>query len=192
MPQLSRRRFVELGLGGTLALGLAGGLFRWFRAGYALRAGEVALALSDKQLSVARALVDALVPGGDGMPSGVELGVHQQIDEQVWAAEPFVAADLRAALELVEHVPPLLGHFGRLSSLDREARRAVVESMLRSQRDLFVQVAFGLKQLVHMLYYAHEAVWPHIGYDGPWQPEAVPPDSALRYAEMLQRARGRT
>ena len=124
------------------------------------------------------------------MPSGLELGLHQQIDEQVWAADPHVAGDLRAALELLEHVPLLFGHFGRLTSLDREARRDVIESMLSSQRDLFVQVGFGLKQMVQMLYYANDAVWPHIGYDGPWQPTPVPPESSLRYAALLRQARG--
>lgn len=190
MPELSRRQFVQLGLGGALALGLSGALLRWVRAGYRLQPGEVAIALSDKQLSVARALVDALAPGDDGMPSGVELGLHQQIDEQVWAADPHMTGDLRAALELIEHVPPLFGHLGRLTSLDREARQDVIESMLCSQRDLFVQVAFGFKQLVQMLYYANDAVWPHIGYDGPWQPKPVPPDSSLRYAALLRQARG--
>jgi len=191
MTEPSRRRFIALSFSGTLALALGGGLFRWFRAGYALGPGEVAIALSEKELCVARSLVDALAPGEDGWPNGVALALHQRIDEQVWAADADTARDLRAALQLIEHVPPLLGHYGRFTSLSRDARVDVFEQLLDSHRDVLVQVAVGLKQLVQMLYYAEDAVWPHIGYDGPWIQERKPPDSALAYARLLQQRGGK-
>lgn len=187
----SRRQLIQVGIGGAVALALGGGLLRWVGSGYALRPGEVALGLSVKQLCVARALVEALAPGGDGFPSGLELGIQQRVDEQVWAADDGTAADLRAALELIEHVPPLLGHFGRFSSLELRARQQVFEQLLRSRRDLFVQVAVAFKQLVQLCYYTDARVWPHIGYDGPWVKEAKPPASALAYARLLAEKAGR-
>ena len=163
MSELGRRRLIQVGIAGAALLTVGGGALSWITRGYALRAGEVAIGLSVKQMCVARAVVEALTPGGDGLPSGLELEVHQRVDEQVWAADPGMADDLRAALELIEHVPPLL----------------------RSRRDLFVQIAMAFKQLVQLCYYADERVWPAIGYDGPWIPEPKPAASALLYAKLL-------
>lgn len=187
----SRRQLIQLGIGGAAVLALGGGLFRWLGSGYALGPGEVAIGLSVKQLCVARALVEALVPGGDGMPSGRELRLQQRVDEQIWAADDGMAGDLRAALELIEHAPPLFGHFGRFTSLGLEARQEVFDQMLRSRRDLFVQVALAFKQLIQLCYFADERVWPAIGYDGPWITEAKPPASALAYAKLFADRGGR-
>jgi hypothetical protein len=151
----------------------------------------VAIGLSEKQLCVARALVEALLPASGALPDGVSLGIHQRIDEQVWAADADMGGDLRDALELIEHVPPLLGHWGRFTSLDLDARVDVFLALLRSRRDLLVQVALAFKQLVHMLYYADASVWPHIGYDGPWEKTPKPPESSLRYAQLFSERGGR-
>ncbi len=191
MSALGRRQLLQVGVGGAALLALGGASLRWLGSGYALRTGEVALGMSVKQWCVARSLVEALTPGGDGLPTGAELGLIQQIDEQVWAADEGMARDLCAALELVEHVPPLFGHLGRFSSLSVAARQDVFDRMLRSRRDLFVQVAVGLKQLVQICYFADQRVWPAIGYDGPWVKEARPPASALAYQKLLVDRRGR-
>lgn len=191
MSDLGRRQLIQVGVGGAMVLALGGLGLRWLGSGYLLRAGEVALGLSVKQLCVARALVEALAPGGDGFPGGAELGLVQRIDEEVWAADDGMASDLRSALELLEHVPPLLGHMGRFSALSVAARGDVFERMLRSRRDLFVQVAIGLKQLVQICYYADARVWPAIGYDGPWIKEAKPPASALAYQKLVGERGGR-
>lgn len=185
MNELGRRRLIQVGIGGAALLAVGGGAFRWVTRGYALRAGEVAIGLSVKQMCVARALVEALTPGGSGLPSGVELGIHQRVDEQIWASDPGMASDLRAALELIEHVPPLLGHTGRFTSLDLASRQDVFDRMLRSRRDLFAQIAVAFKQLVQICYYADERVWPALGYDGPWIREPKPPASALLYAKLV-------
>jgi hypothetical protein len=41
-----------------------------------------------------------------------------------------------------------------------------------------------------MLYYAEDSVWPHIGYDGPWETVRKPSPSSLRYRELLRQQRG--
>lgn len=187
----SRRQLLQVGLGGAVALAVGGGLLRWLGSGYTLVPGDAAVGLSVKQLTVARALVETITPAGDGWPSGLELGLHQRIDEQIWAADPAMADDLRAALELIEHVPPLLGHFGRFSALGLEQRREVFDALLRSRRDLFVQIALGFKQLVQLCYFADERVWPHIAYDGPWIKEAKPPPSAVAYQSLFLERGGR-
>lgn len=191
MTEPTRRQLIQLGIGGAAVLALGGGLLRWVGSGYALGPGEVAIGLSVKQLCVARALVGTLAPGGEGLPSGLELGLVQRLDEQVWASDEGMAGDLRAALELVEHAPPIFGHFGRFTSLGLAARQDVFDKMLRSRRDLFVQVASAFKQLIQLCYFADERVWPAIGYDGPWIKEAKPPASALAYAKLFADRGGR-
>lgn len=186
----SRRRFLVLGGAGALALGAAGIGLSLLARGYALRPGEVALGLGVKELCIARAIVEALLPGGDGMPSGLELSVHQRIDEQVWAAEPALRSDMRAALQLLEHAPPLFGVFHRLTALSPGERVEVLQRMQRSKREVFVQAATAFKQLSHMLYYASPEVWTAIGYDGPWVKAARPPESARRYAELFRARTG--
>lgn len=168
-------------------LALGGGTLRWVNGGYALAPGDVAIGLSVKQLAVARAIVDALAPGEDGWPSGIELGIHRAVDEQVWAADPGMADDLRRGLELIEHVPPLFGYLGRFSSLDRARRQALYEKLLRSRFDVLVQVATAFKQLVQLCYFANDRVWPLIGYDGPWVKDPKPPESAVAYAELVRK-----
>lgn len=184
----TRRRWLQAGAA-SAALLTAGGALRWVSGGYALPGGEVAIALTAKEMVVVRAVVEALLPGGDGLPSGLELGVHQRVDEEVWAQAEPVRQDLKAALMLLEHGPPLLGRFGRLSSLPVPDRVVVLERMLLSDVGVAVQAAAALKQLCHLHYFAHPSVWPHLGYDGPWMLVEKPPPSRLRYEELLARRR---
>ncbi|MCB9575419.1 MAG: hypothetical protein H6717_00135 [Polyangiaceae bacterium] len=175
----SRRRLFQLGAGGALLLGGVGA-FRWLTSGYALAPGEAAIGLGVKEYCIAKAVVDAL------LPDGVALGVVQGMDEQVWAAEPGLQADLRAALLLIEHSPPLFGVLGRFTRLGRTARQELLTRMLRSKREVFVQAVSGLKQMAQILYYSTDAVWDAIGYDGPWIKERKPPASALAYQKLLK------
>lgn len=186
----TRRRFLAAGIGGVTLLG-AGGLLRWVSAGYALPVGDVALALTTKEMVVVRAIVDTLFPGDDEVPSGLALEVHQGIDEEVWAQPDETRADLKAALQLLEHAPPLFGTFGRFSSLPRETRAELYQAMLTRGPAVVVQASLALKQMGSLLYYAHPRMWPHLGYDGPWMPVAKPPPSRLRYQELLSAARGK-
>lgn len=186
----TRRRFLTLGLGGAALLG-AGGALRWLTLGYSLPPGDVAVALSTKEMAIVRAIVEALLPGDDGLPSGLALSVHQRIDEEVFSQPDEVQEDLKAALQLLEHGPPLFGAFGRLTALAPEERREVLARMLRSDVDVVVQAAVAMKQLAHIFYFTREEVWPHIGYDGPWILTPRPPESSLRYAEILAESKQR-
>jgi hypothetical protein len=190
MATLSRRRLFQLGAGGAALLGTSVGALRWLTAGYALASGEVALGLDEKEYCIAKAVVDALLPGGDGLPNGVDLGVVQGMDEQVWAADAALQSDFRAALVLIEHAPPLFGTLGRFTRLARAQRQELLERMLRSKREVMVQSAAGVKQMAQILYYATDSVWNAIGYDGPWIKERKPPASALAYRDLVKRAKG--
>ena len=135
-------------------------------------------------MAFARALVEALLPGGDGLPSGLDIGIPQRLDEEIWAAPDPLTADLKAALLLIEHGAPAVGAFGRFSSLGIAARQEFLRAILASNVDVFVQVVMAFKQMAHLYYYANEAVWPLIGFDGPWITEAMPAPTSVAYAAV--------
>jgi hypothetical protein len=147
------------------------------------------VALSAKELAVVRALVDALFPAEDGFPSGIDLGVHQRVDEELWAAPERTRSDLKSGIHLLEHLPPLYGHPHRFTALSREARADVLSAMLRSKRETIRQIAFALKQMTQLFYYGHEKVWPHLHYDGVFVPTPKPPESSIAYASLVKARR---
>lgn len=188
---LPRRRLLKLGIGGAVLLTASGFALRWFSAGYdrQLTQGEVPIALSGKELAIVKAYVAALLPADDALPSGVALGIHQRIDEELWAASSAVRNDAKAGLQLFEHAPLLNGFGARFTALEPDAQRAYVGRALVGTNDALRQIASALKQLSHLLYYARPEVWKAIGYDGPWVPTAVPPDSHIAYQDLLKRKR---
>lgn len=182
------RRYALFGLAGAALLACGGGL-SWIKLGYGLEPGDVPIGLSLKELAIVRAIVEALLPADGDLPSGISLGVHQRIDEEIWSASPAIAADLRSALGLIEHLPPIYGYLGRFTRLSLEERLAFFDEMLAAGPTPVVQAAVALKQLCSFFYWGHEATWPAIGYDGPWMRTPRPPPSSLRYAELLAAAR---
>ncbi|MEQ1569364.1 MAG: gluconate 2-dehydrogenase subunit 3 family protein [Myxococcota bacterium] len=178
----SRRRLLAFGVGGAAALA-AGSAFGWLRLGYSVPPDDRPIALTVKELAVVRAIVDAVLPQDGDLPAGLALGVHQRIDEEVWAQSDAVRADLKSAIGAVEHLPPLFGFAGRLTRLDPPARLAALDAMARRGPGPIVQAVGALRQLCALFYYGHPAVWPALGYGGP-RVAASPPASAARYAAL--------
>jgi hypothetical protein len=191
-PPVGRRAVLRLGLGGAVLLAAAGGVGAWMTAGYAaqLDPADVPVALSVKELAVVRAVVDAFFPAEDGFPAGLAIGVHQRVDEELWAAPERTRSDIKSGIQLVEHLPPLYGYAHRFTALPREARLAVFEAMLRSKTATVRQIAFALKQMVQLFYYGNDAVWPSIHYDGVFVPTPKPPASSVAYASLVKARRG--
>ena len=190
MLKMTRRRLLAAGLGGG-ALLLVGSGLRWFTSGYQLLPGEACVGLSVKELCVVRSLVEMFFPASGTLPSGVALGVHQRIDEEVWSQPQAMREDLQAAIQLLEHAPPLLGFAGRMSSLGVPEREKAFQRMLASDQDVVVQAAVALKQMAHLFYYGHPDTWKAIGYDGPLVPRPLPPESSARYQSLVTAAAGR-
>ena len=185
---MNRRQLIKLSLGGAAVVAAAGGVLRVFSGGYRslLMAGEVPIALSVKEWVVLKAAVAAMLPAEDGFPAGLSLGVPQKIDEEVWAADPGIRDDFKNGLQVLEHATLGFGHFQRFSALEGAARREYLERMMNSDNGVLRQVAFAVKELVHLVYYAQPEVWAVMGYDGPFVKQAVPPASHLAYAEVLR------
>ena len=179
------RRVALFGIGGAVLLTCGGGLAR-LSSGYTLAPGDRAIGLDEKELAIVRAIVETLCPADGDLPSGIALGVHQRIDEEVWASAPAMAADLRSAITWIEHLPLVRGFGGRFTRLSPADREACFRALLLAGPGPIVQAAAGLKQLCFLFYYARPETWPAIGYEGPRVATPKPPESSLRYAELLR------
>ena len=182
------RRTVLFGLGGALVLGCAGAAGR-LSMGYAVPAGDVPIGLSERELSIVRAIVEVLCPEEEGLPGGLALGVHQRIDEEVWSMPQALADDVRSAISALELIP--LARYGsRLSRLSPERRVEAFEWMLARAPRVVGQAANALKQMCGLFWYARDETWAAIGYDGPWVKTPRPPPSSVAYAALLAERRG--
>lgn len=172
----TRRQALAL-FGGGAFVAAAGGL-AWLDAAYTLLPGERPLALSRREYVVARALCEAMCPAQAPTPSEVAT----RVDEEVWAVPEALAADLKAALLLIEVAPLWLGYPGRLSQLDLPRRQAALTAMLTGDIDVLVSAVAAFKQMILLFYYADPRTWSAIGYDGPWVKTALPSPTAVEYA----------
>lgn len=182
------RRTLLFGLGGALVLGCAGAAGR-LSTGYALPASDVPIGLTARELAIVRSIVEALCPGDDELPSGLSVGVHQRIDEEVWSMPPDLADDVRSAISALELIP--VARFGsRLSRLSVEHRLEAFEWMLARAPRVVGQAAGALKQMCGLFWYTRDETWAAIGYDGPWVKTPKPPPSSLAYVALLAERRG--
>ena len=153
--QLSRRRFLLLGLG-TGALALLIGL----------------PAARTRETVVLDALSDALFAGAP-LPLPSEIGAG----EAAWAhaaALPWEArAQLRGLLRGIEW-GAVLAAGARFSHLDLEARQALLARLGSSSADTSRRALGALKQLCAIGTFSHPRVWAAIGYDGPHLPPRAP------------------
>ncbi len=188
---LKRRRLLKLGAFGAITLALGGGALRWFAGGYSsqLAEGEVPIAFTTKELAIVKAVVAAMLPAEDGFPSGVSLGVHQRIDEEIWAASEGTRSDMKNGLQLFEHATVTHGYASRFTSLDPAARVAYIDKLLRGEPGALQQIAFALKEIVYLFYYCREETWKVIGYDGPLVGVKKPPESHFAYQDLVKQRR---
>lgn len=178
------RRTLGRGLLGGLAVG-ATGLGWVFVGGYGLPDGDTPLATSHKEWAVVRALVEALLPEADGLPSGLSIGVHTRVDEELWSCDQATADSLRRGLAMIELAPLLMGQGSRLSRLPPQTRVSAFEAIMASSKRPLASAAKSWLRLLHLFYYADSRTYAAIGYDGPWVKTAVPTPSGLAYAAAL-------
>lgn len=165
---VSRRRFLR-GAGALCALAGAGLGSSACSEEQAIAAdGRPLLALSAREAATLAAVAAAVVPTQGGFPSADEAQVLRRFDEEVSFVAPSIRADLKAALDVLEFLPPLYGRLARFSALDLPQRRALLAQLCASRVELLRAIGTNLKILVQFFYFAHPAVWAAIGYDGPF------------------------
>jgi len=187
VADVSRRRFLKLGVVSTALVATSGTALAWFHVGYGkhLDASDKPIALTTKEFAIVKALVRALFPADGDLPSGESLRLAQRVDEEVWAAAPEMKSELSWGLQLLEHAPRLYGMRGRLTNMSATEAGNYFERVLLGPRESLRQVAIAARQLLHIFYYANPATWKAIGYDGPLVPEAKPPETHKRYLELI-------
>lgn len=184
----TRRRLLKVGAVAGALVAVSGAALRWLAGGYGskLGPGEKPIAFDVKEFAVAKAAVEAMLPAAGALPSGVELGIPQQVDEQVFMASAALRADFKNGLQLLEHATLVNGYRSRFTSLTAAERSAYLGALMNGSNAALRQVAFGLKEVVHLRYYGHPKVWKAIGYDGPLVANASPPASSLAYQARLK------
>jgi hypothetical protein len=161
MQQLSRRRFLRLGLGfGALALLLGGPALA--------RADEAALldALSDRLFAE-----DAGTP--DPMPAPSRLGAGARAWAFAANLPPAARYQLRGLLRGLEWGAVLVGG-ARFSRLDAAGQDRVLAHLAGSAGAPGRLALHALRQLCAMGTFTHPGTWAAIGYGGPQLPAAAP------------------
>jgi hypothetical protein len=116
------------------------------------------------------AIAERMVFTGDpGMPRFSETSGVRIIDHAMKYLDDDVTQQLHWALLLFEYAPPLFaGRLSTFTGLDATAQDAYIAGWADSRFTLR-RIAFqALKNLSYLGYYADDATWQGIHYDGPW------------------------
>jgi hypothetical protein len=162
LPELTRR-----GLGGLL-LGAASGL--------TLVGSEPATAatvLGEPERQAFRALVDTLMPDGEGSLGAVAIGVDEAILAKASRIDGLseLIADAATWLDAQAHAAGAAA----FATLDSNGRERIVAILADMPRDTPAAWSFVVTLgQVYRHYYAHPGSWAAIGYAGPPQPIGFP------------------
>jgi hypothetical protein len=170
IPELSRRVFLRRSLHAAGALALLPGL------GVGCAPDDVARAPADLRVldpdvwALLGVVADTFIPRGGAFELGArDVDLATRIDSFLAGESAGVLRGLSAALLLIEWGSPLVsGRVARFSRLGPDERAACIDALCHSRIGLLRDVYAGLKQLCFFTFYAIDAVWPAVGYDGPW------------------------
>ena len=165
----TRRGFLKVGLGGGALLALGGvGLSLWPSR---LREPSGPLrCLTQLEFSVVAAACEAVVPGYDGMPCPLELGVPEQVDAYFALLHEGDQADFKSALGLLENGFAGLLLDGRprpFTACTVEERQETLEAWRGSMIGLRRTAFRALHKAIVGVYYAQPQLYPHMGYSIP-------------------------
>jgi hypothetical protein len=164
---LSRRRMLGLMLGLSAAL-LAGCSLGDRKARGPAGGTSRCLSFDADQAATLEALIAAVVPTMAPFPAAADARVLDRFDEETYFVSAEVREDIRTAIDALEYLPFLYGHFGRFSRLPLGARRRVLGTAMQSRFAVPRAVAGSLRMMAHLFYYGHPTTWPATGYDGPF------------------------
>ncbi len=114
------------------------------------------------------AAAEAVVPTGGPYPLGArEVEAAKRIDAMMATEDPVAVEQLEGALTALEWIT-VFRYGRRYASLPLDKRIAALEELLESRFALLRRVGGGVTKLVLFATYNADAMWPHLGYDGPW------------------------
>lgn len=165
---LSRRRFLKVSLvAGGAVLGAGGGGLLMLR-GSAPKVEGLQL-LDAHEYRTLQSLVEVMLPRTDAIPVDVaSMDLPREFDAFLANEPEHNVKDLRKALVLIEFGPLVFDKkVTTFSRLDPLARTAHWNAWASSESLLRRQVSVAMRKFFNLVYFDHEAVWPHIGYPGP-------------------------
>ncbi len=156
MRRLTRREFLEFAARQSVGASLAANALLASCVSTADQSS--ALGLNAKETATLLALIDEIIPAGDGAPAASEAGTLAYF-ELLAATEPALPTTLRAAMLQVDALSQ--SRFGQgLSAVDSDGRSAVVAAFAEADSALFG----SLRNYVYEGYYLQPRVWQHLGY----------------------------
>ena len=167
--EVSRRRLIQAGLGGTALLGLGG-------IGFALQSSLLRLpaeplkALDIQSFSILAAIVDRITPRGELFPKPADLGVAEKVDALLATLHPGDVRDFKNGLMLIEN--PIAGFLldGRLKTFTAsspEAQDRALQSVRTSRIPVRRSIYRAIYGLVSGAYWSSPETYRACGYGGP-------------------------
>jgi hypothetical protein len=170
IPELSRRVFLRRSLHTVGTLAAVPGLTLGCAPAADVRAPDNLHVLDAAEWAMLGVIADTLIPRGGAFEVGaLDVDLATRADAFLADESDAVLRGLSAALQVVEWGSPLLsGRVARFSEIGSADRHACIEALLHSRVGLLREVYAGLKQLCFFTFYAIDATWLAVGYDGPW------------------------
>jgi hypothetical protein len=160
-----RRDFLKTSLSGTMLLGSAGLLSR--STGGPTGPAPGLMFFSSRELKTLTAFSEAVLPGAE--TGGAVQDVPLHIDREVNHWKTRSQSQIRSLLALVENGTRYFFFSWRLfSELSLDEQQRYLLEWENSTIDLRRQAYQALRMMAFFYYYAQDATWPSIGYEGPW------------------------
>ena len=189
LKPIPRRRLLKFGALGVVALGTAGGLM--FAGGKSVeydadKHGRL-LVFNNDQASTLLAISQAVLPGSTHADGAIHHKVLSRIDEEFYFINAKTREDFCLALDVLEYLPVVYGHFARFSRLSLSERQDFLSGMQDTRSDLLRAVIHNCRLVPLYIYYGLEASWDAIGYDGAYaRLEPVMSEQRQYYADKVR------
>lgn len=147
-------------------------------------AGPTMEVFSSRQAAALAALVEAVLPTTPGLPGGLEVGVLPSIDRALKPEAAAIKSRLGDALLFLEWSPQFSRHFKPFTALPAKDRLVWFRGFGTSRWIVPRAVHQGLKGLITFHWADVPAVWPALGYDGPWVGRPAEPAAPMPAREF--------
>ncbi len=157
----TRRRFLETGLKGSIAVG-SGVAAGTLRATVPAAEGQTRLTVSgltQATRELLRAAMDQIIPAGDGVPAASAVGGVDYLDRLAKQASD-IRADLERNLTALQQI--CRQQLGKgFTAISQEDQLEALKRLEKQQPDTFA----SLRDYVYESYYTQPQVWKLIGYE---------------------------
>ena len=165
---MQRRTLLQLGLGATALLAIAGGGLALMKPG--LAQGRMTAATRPVFHAVARAVLDGSLPADAARREATLVAHLSRLDDTLAGFPPHVQSELSQLLALLASAPgraTLAGLHADWPEAGVPELQAALQSMRSSSLALRQQAYHALRDLTNAAYYADPATWSLLGYAGP-------------------------